>query len=272
LIEDFSQQQTSRTLIEEFLAFHIRSGRPSYPDWHQRPTIKIILSLLGASGVGKTVLGQCLQYGRLPENLKHSPSTLGIDVQFYYLDRLFRNEYVVIIQLNDPPGQEKYEAATNHFFRQCHGVLLLADTTRMDTLERLEQYWYSKLQKLALDNVQSVLVCTKIDLLEKEKEDYRHLFFQQAEKFAFLHQMPIVQVSAYRGDNVEHIFQQLIIRIMSDEILVNDLISRASQPDDLIKRRRNSLTSSNIIPLGSSDHHQSQERIKEKGSKCCGGT
>jgi small GTP-binding protein len=221
------------------------------------------LSLLGASGVGKTVLGQCLQYGRLPENLKHAPTTLGIDVQFYYLDRLFRNEYVVVVQLNDPPGQERFEAATNLFFRQCHGVLLLTDTTRMDTLERLEQYWYSKLEKLALTNVQSVLVCTKIDLLEKQNEDYRRSFLQQAEKFAFLHQMPIVQVSAYRGDNVEHIFKQLIIRIMEDETLVNDLLAKANRPDDLIKRRHNLLTNSNIIPLESSDQR------KKKQSKCC---
>lgn len=270
MIEDFSQQQMSRTLIEEFLAFRIRTGRHHHHDWQYRPTIKIILSLLGASGVGKTALSLCLQYGRLPDNLKHAPTTIGLDVQFYYLDRLFQNEYVVVVQLNDPPGQERYEAATNHFFRQCHGVLLLTDTTRMDTLERLEQYWYTKLEKLALSNVQSVLVCTKIDLLENENEDTRHSFLQQAEKFAFLHQMPIVQVSAYRGDNVEHIFKQLIIRIMSDETLVNDLIAKASRPADSIKRRRNLLTTSNIIPVESNDFDESRERIKKKHSKCCG--
>ena len=41
--------------------------------------------------------------------------TVGIDMQFYHLDQLFQNEYIVTVQLNDPPGQERFEAATNHF-------------------------------------------------------------------------------------------------------------------------------------------------------------
>ncbi len=271
LIEDFSRQQTSNTLIDEFFTFRIRTGRPSHVDWQQRPTIRIVLSILGASGVGKTVLSQCLQYGCLPENSKYPPSTIGIDMQFHYLDRLYKNEYVVIVQLNDLPGQERFESATNHFFRQCHGVLLLADTTRMDTLERLEQYWYRKLEKLALTNVKSMLVCTKIDLFEKENEDYRQSFLQQAEMFAVLHQMPIVQVSAYRGDNIEHIFQQLIIRIMADETLINDLISKATTPNDVMNRRLSSLTLSNLTPLGHgvSDLHKAPEHMMNKVSNCC---
>jgi small GTP-binding protein len=266
LIEDFFQQPTSRTHIEEFFTFRIRAGNQRSQDWQHRPTIKIVLSLLGANSVGKTTIANCLQYGCLPDNIKNPPATIGSDVQFFYLDRLFQNEYNVIIQLNDPSGQEKFETATNHIFRQCHGTLLLADSTRMITLQRLEQYWYTKLETLGLSNVQSILVCTKIDLFEKKDEDYRHSFLEQAEKFAFLHQIPTIQVSAYRGDNVENIFKQLINRIMADETLVNDLISKASRPDDLIKRRRNSLTASNVIPLGLGDRYQQK---KKKLPKCC---
>lgn len=256
MIEVFSQHEKLHKHSEEFQTFHICPGKHRNNEWQHRPTIRIILSLLGASGVGKTILSQCLQYGRLPDNLKHAPSTIGIDIQFSYLDRLFQNEYVVIVQLNDPPGQEKFEAATNHFFRQCHAVLLLTDTTTMDTLERLEQYWYTKLEKLSLTNVQSVLVCTKTDLFEKETEEHRYSFLEQAEKFAFSHQMPIVQVSAYRGDNVEHIFKQQILRSMADETLVNDLLAKPSRRDDLIRQRHASLTASN-------------EQEKKKQSTCC---
>jgi GTPase SAR1 family protein len=252
LIGDFSREQSSRAFTENFSAFRICVGKHHRDDWKQRPMIKIVLSLLGASGVGKTVLAQCLQYGRLPENMKYPPPTIGVDVQFYYLDRLFQNEYVVVIQLNDPAGQKQFEPAINYFFRECHGALLLADTTYMSTLERLEQYWYKKLETLALNKAQSVLVCTKMDLFETKNPDYRDSFLQKAENFVFLHQMPMVQVSAYRGDNIEHIFKQLILRIMEDETLINDLLKKAIRPIDLINQRRDSLAASGMIPLGDS--------------------
>jgi GTPase SAR1 family protein len=235
--------------MSDFFTFSIRTGKHLQRDWIQRPTIKIILSLLGASGVGKTCLALCLRHGRLPENLRHTSSSCGIESHFYYLDRLFQNNYVVDIHLKDPPGQDKYEAVTNDIFRLCHGALLLADTTKIDTLERLEQYWYTKLENMALNNVQSVLVCTKIDLFEKKNQEYRQSFLQRAENFASLHQIPMIQVSAYRN-NVEHIFKQLIVRILGDETITNDLISKATIPGDLINQRRNTMTHSNLTPLG----------------------
>lgn len=265
LIEEFSRRQTSNTNLDEFLTFRILSGRSTRPDWQNRPTIRIIISLLGASGVGKTVLSQCLQYGRLPENCKHPPMTVGIDMQFYHLDRLFQNEYAVIIQLNDPPGQERFESATNHFFRQCHGVLLLADTTRIDTLERLDKHWYRKLEKLSMDHVQTMLVCTKIDLLENEPEDERQRFFQQAEQFTAKHQMPMVQVSAYRGDNVEHIFKQLIIRILSDTTLVDELISKANVRLNSPRQRSNR----DVLAIDSHESENGKVKVSKRQSKCC---
>lgn len=265
LIEDFRQQKTSETIIDEFRTFRIVPGKCNRVDWQKRATIRIVISLLGASGVGKTVLSQCLQYQRLPENCKHPPMTVGIDMQFYHLDQLFQNEYLVTIQLNDPPGQDRFEAATNHFFRQCHGVLLLADTSNISTLDRLEKYWHSKLEKLAMDHVQTMLVCTKMDLLEKESNEYREIFFQQAERFATTHQIPMFQVSAYRGDNVEHIFKQLIIRILSEKNLVDDLISKATVQKNPNPQRSNRSSRRQTFALDSTDEKQ----MKEKTSKCC---
>jgi GTPase SAR1 family protein len=190
-------------------------------------------------------------------------------MQFYHLDQLFQNEYVVTIQLNDPPGQERFEAATNHFFRQCHGVLLLADTSRMDTLERLEKYWFSKLEKLSMDHVQTMLVCTKMDLLEQESEEFRQTFFQQAERFAVSHQMPVFQVSAYRGDNVEHIFKQLIIRIMSNKNLVDELISKATIRKNFTQQESNRSSRRDTFALDSTNTQKGQERMTRKTLKCC---
>lgn len=75
---------------------------------------------------------------------------------------------------------------------------------------------------MALNNVHSVLVCTKIDLFEKQNEEYLHSFLRHVENFALLYQILMIQVSAYRND-VEHIFKQLVICILADETLTTDL-------------------------------------------------
>jgi small GTP-binding protein len=270
LINDFiSRQQTSSgTLAQEFLAFKI-CGKQLNFDWKHRPRIKIQLTLLGSSGAGKTVLARSLQYGHWPKGLAFPSITVGNDVIFYYLDKLFQNEYVVVIQLNDPPGQERFEAVTNQFFRQCHGALLLIDMTDLNSFDRLEKYWYSKLEELGMDHVQSVLVCTKMDLFETKDNDYRELFLKRAQEFAFLHQMPIVHISACRGDNVEYLFKQLIIRIMENDPLMNDLIVHANDSNNLITQRRQTSVSQNSNSFKLSVHLDPHQQTRKKKLTCC---
>jgi small GTP-binding protein len=270
LINDFiSRQQTSSgALAQEFLAFKI-CGQQLNSDWKHRPRIKIQLTLLGSSGAGKSILAQCLQYGHWPKGMAFPSATIGNDIIFYYLDTLFRNEYVVVIQLNDPPGQEKFEAVTNQFFRQCHGALLLIDMTDLNSFDRLEKYWYSRLEDLGMDHVQSVLVCTKMDLFETKDNNYRELFLKRAQQFAFVHQMPIVHISAYRGDNVEYLFKQLIIRIMENDALINDLIAHANAPDNLIIQRRQTSVSQNSNSLELSVRHEPHQQTRKKKWTCC---
>jgi small GTP-binding protein len=262
LISDYvSKQQTSSGgLNEELFGFNICGGHIR-PDWKHQPKIKIKLTLLGASGVGKTVLGRSLQYGQWPKSMSFPTATIGPDILFYHLDQLFRNEYVVAIQLNDPPGQEKFEAVTDHFFKQCHGALLVSDTTNLESLIRIKQFWYPRLTKLGIDNLESVLVCTKTDLFEKKDKIYRDSFLQHAEEFAFAHQIPIVHVSAYRGDNVEHVFKQLISRILTNEALIKDLIAEARYPNDLNIRQNQTAFRLTSTPK--------QEQRKNKKLPCC---
>jgi GTPase SAR1 family protein len=196
-------------------------------------------------------------------------ATVGTDILFYNLDKLYRNEYVVSIQLNDPPGQERFEAVTNHFFKQCHGALLLADMTDLESLNRLDEYWYSRLKMLGIDDVQSVLVCTKMDLFEKKDTDYRDLFLHRAEEFACEHQMPIVHISAYRGDNIEHLFKKLIIQIMENDTLINDLVAQANCRGDTTVQRHRTLSSQNSTSLELSVRSDSHEQRNKKKSTCC---
>ena len=223
-IEDYCHQQELIAASCQFLTFNVRFGRPPI-EWIDKPTLKLRISLLGGSNVGKTTLAHYLQHGT-QSNLVYlkSAATVGPDLFFFYLDQLYENRYVVIIQVTDIPGMERYESCCDSHFRSCHGAFLLTDATDIDTLEHVELYWYKQLKLKGKEYVESTLICNKIDLLEdKCDDDYRKIFFRRAEEFASLNNMPIYHISAIRGDNIQVMFKQLILNILQNELLIRQI-------------------------------------------------
>ncbi len=207
-----------------FSSFLLHRGRPHNHEWKKYPKLQIIISLLGPSTVGKSCLAANVEYGQAQQDCKPRV-TLAVDVYFFYLDRLFEDKYVVIVQLNDCPGTDRFEAVSDRHFRNCHGAVLMVDTTNIETVERLQGYWYRQLrEKSSFDNVEAVLACNKIDLLEKNNNFfYRERFFQRANAFASQYQIPIFNISALHGDNVQAMFQHLISSILQNPSLVKNL-------------------------------------------------
>lgn len=269
-IEEYCAQQETLSSANRFLSFNIRSGHiPS--DWSDRTTLKIRLSLLGGSNVGKTTLARCLQYGAQSSFVHlHTSATVGPDLVFFYLDQLYENRYVIIIQLADIPGMERYESCCDNHFRNCHGALLLADSTDIDSLERTELYWYKQLQTKGKDHVEAILVCNKIDIFETHCDThYRRIFFQRAEHFASSHNMPIYHVSALRGDNIQAMFKQLILRILENPSLLEQ-IKETSLIHDQNSHRKDSIRRSSSIQV-SIQPASSTENMNERNSSgvCC---
>ena len=259
------RNQLLPAISDNFSTFEILSGRVIRSDWQQRPRIKIKLSLFGASGVGKTTLAQILQRTPFMANMR-LPTTTFVDTYNYYLSQLFEDKFVIIIELIDPPGQERFEAVVNSFFRGCHGALFLADSTNVSSLERLEEYWYKKLEKLAMDNLQCAFLCTKIDQFENQDLHYRDSFLKQVQEFCSLHGMPMFQVTAYRGDYVEYVVKQLVIRILTNDTLINDSRGMATSMNCSIDQRRQFLSTRSLTPLCDSDRHKQKKR---HSPKCC---
>jgi small GTP-binding protein len=272
-IEEYSAQQETLSLANTFLSFNIRSGRtPS--EWNNKTTLKIRLSLLGGSNVGKTTLARCLQYGIQSSFVHlHTSATVGPDLAFFYLDQLYENNYVIIIQLADIPGMERYESCCDNHFRNCHGALLLSDSTDIDSLERTELYWYKQLQTKGKDHVEAILVCNKIDLLETNCDaQYRRIFFQRAEHFASSHNMPIYHVSALRGDNIQAMFKQLILRILQNDSLLQQ-IKESSIVYDQTSSYKESIrrTSSIQVSIQPSPPSSSRENDNDNDRNSSGG-
>jgi GTPase SAR1 family protein len=270
-IEEYSAQQETFSSANKFLSFNIRSGRiPA--EWNDKPTLKIRLSLLGGSNVGKTTLARCLQYGSQSSFVHlHTSATVGPDLVFLYLDQLYDKNYVIIIQLADIPGMERYESCCDNHFRNCHGALLLSDSTDIDSLERTELYWYKQLQTKGKDHVEAILVCNKIDLLETNCDaHYRRVFFQRAEDFVSSHNMPVYHVSALRGDNIQAMFKQLILRILQNESLLQQ-IKESSIVYDQTSNHKTSIRRTSSIQISVQPPTSSRQNNNERDSSggCC---
>ncbi len=232
-IEEFTCHQHDTQSKQIFHTFALHRGRPRNNDWKKYPKLQIIISLLGSSTVGKSCLAANVEYGQAQQTSKPQ-ATLAVDVYFFYLDRLFEDKYVVIIQINDCPGDDRFEAVSDRHFRNCHGAVLMVDTTDIRTFERLQDYWYKRLrQKSSFDNVEAVLACNKIDLLEKNYDSsYREKFFKRADTFASYNQISIFNISALRGDNVQAMFHHLISSILQNQSLVKNLKENQMRPEE----------------------------------------
>ncbi|CAF3404978.1 unnamed protein product [Rotaria socialis] len=268
-IEEYCAQQNTILSSNQFLTFNIRYSRMPNT-WKNKPTLNIRLSLLGSSNAGKTTLARYLQYG-LQSKFVHLNSTVTVaaDISFFYLDQLYEDKYVVIIQLSDIPGMERYESCCDNHFRHCHGALIVTDSTDIDTLQRAELYWYKQLQLKGQDHVESMLVCNKSDLFQEHcDDDYRRIFLERAENFASLHQMPIHHVSALQGDNISSIFKQLILRILQNELLL-DQIKESSSLDERssIKLKRMRRAPATQVSLQSSTTEDDCDRNSSR--RCC---
>lgn len=229
-IEEYCAHRETVKSANRFLSFNVRYGKiPS--EWNSKPTLKLRISLLGGSNVGKTTLARYLQYGEKLNFVRFNfTATVGPDLIFFYLDQLYEDKYVIVIQLSDIPGMERYEACCDNHFRNCHGALLICDSTDIDTLERSELYWYERLHTKGSEYVESTLVCNKIDLFEENCDDeYKKVFFERAEHFTSAHNMVICYTSALRGDNIQVMFKQLILRILQNKPLLRQI-----KGDDMI--------------------------------------
>ncbi len=268
-IEEYCDYQEILISANRFLTFNIRYGQLPI-EWDGKPTLKIRISLLGGSNVGKTTLARYLQYGeKLNFMSLNFTATVGPDLIFFYLDQLYEDKYIIIIQLSDIPGMERYEACCDNHFRNCHGALLVTDSTDIDTLERTELYWYEQLQTKGSEHVESTLLCNKIDLFEQNCDDsYKKIFFQRAEEFTSLHNMAICYTSALRGDNIQVMFKQLILRILQNKSLLN-LIKGNDTMYDKSSMKKELMRHTSSIQLPNQLFSRQNNATENSSRNCC---
>lgn len=157
--------------------------------------------LLGDGAVGKTSLVRRFVVDKFDDKYI---VTIGSKITAKSLQIDMGSETVYLnLQIWDIIGQKGYTKLHDSTFRGMHGVLMVADITRKETLESLKTYWIPKVQGI-VSNIPFVVLANKWDL--KENAELKE---KDIKIFAAKYNVPFYFTSAKSNENVNAAFNIL---------------------------------------------------------------
>lgn len=187
-------------------------------DQHYDHLIKILL--VGDSSVGKSSL--LLRYC----NSKFSSAfTVTIGVNFksqiiQYNGRRYK------LQIWDTAGQERFRTITPAYYKSAMGVVLVYDTTSLETFENLN-YWIESLENCSdSESTVKILVGNKTDNLQSA----RQVSEQKGRNLAQVFGIPFFEISAKDNTGVEEIFNRLAEMIIESDFFQNHAAKKGATP------------------------------------------
>jgi small GTP-binding protein len=127
------------------------------------------------------------------------------------------------LQIWDVLGQKGYKRLYSSTFRGSKGVLLVADITRKETLQSLENYWIPTIQKI-IGNIPFVILANKSDLGKATKFKDKEL-----REFAGKYKAPSYITSAKTGENVD-----LAFKILGKKMIKSKATDISPEPNKII--------------------------------------
>ena len=176
--------------------------------------------LLGDGDVGKTSLRERF---------------LGKEFKSNYLMTVGADYAVKIYELNGKPikyqiwniaGQERFESVRSLFFQGSHGLILVFDITRPETLYNLKGWLAETKKYIKAFSIPIICLANKIDL-------DTHLNFRKEEVLDFLRELFIeneipteslkfYETSSKTGENVEKAFKDLAEMVIKASKISNE--------------------------------------------------
>ena len=207
---------------------------------------KIII--IGDTSVGKTALLSKYLRGVFPA----SPlSTVATEFATKIIQ--IKEGGYIKAQIWDTAGQEKYKSITFHHYKKSVGGLIVYDITKRSSFDNVKN-WYNDLINLGEKGCIIALVGNKLDLVERN-ERKREVSKLEAQAYAEDNRMLFFETSAYNGNNINDIFEELLQTIYTERRKIPEL-----------KERDKILESQNVINL--KDKMNKEQNSNEDDCEC----
>jgi small GTP-binding protein len=157
--------------------------------------------LIGDAAVGKTSLIRRLVVDLFDDRYI---TTIGTKVMVKDMQITLEDGMIYLkFQIWDILGQKGYTKLYHASFKGAHGVLFVADLTRMETLDSLSNYWIPQVREV-IGAIPFVILANKCDLVTQAQ-----FGLEELRDFAKSYDVPFYLTSAKNGDNVNDAFNTL---------------------------------------------------------------
>ena len=181
---------------------------------------KIILSVLGNSGVGKTSFIMKFTDNTFQESYL---ATYGIDFKTKFVTI---NNYKYRVDLYDTAGQERFRSISVNSIRMSDGVILIYDITNEFSYENIYG-WMDNIYQVKGKDFPVILIGNKCD-----KDEERVVSKEKGEEIAKKYNITFFEASNKMGTNIEEAGLKLINKIVENNIRVTQ---------EALKLRKNKL-------------------------------
>ena len=185
---------------------------------------KIII--IGDTSVGKTALLSKYLKGVFPT----SPlSTVATEFATKIIQ--IKEGGYIKAQIWDTAGEEKYKSITYHHYKKSVGGLIVYNITKKSTFENVKN-WYIDLITKAEKGCIIALIGNKLDLVERN-ERKREVSKEEAQSYADDNHMLFYETSAFNGNNINDIFEELMQTIYTERRKIPDFKERDQEIDNM---------------------------------------
>lgn len=176
------------------------------------------VGLIGDSAVGKTSLIRRFVVEVFDDKYI---ATIGTKVSKRDLEYDLTDKTMYLtLMLWDILGQKDYKKIRSQSMKSSHGVMIVSDLTRPETVESAKEFWLKEAWE-TLGEVPVVFIGNKADLAEEGAETIKEL-----EQLAQSVEMPAIICSAKTGDNVDDAFRKI-----GEMMISGDFARRQAQPE-----------------------------------------
>lgn len=159
------------------------------------------VALVGDSSVGKTSLIRRFVIDVFDDKYI---ATIGAKVSKRDVEYTLPDKTIYLtLMMWDILGQHDYKKMRVQGLSGAHGVIIVTDLSRPETIKSAEEFWLPEVEK-TLGKTKLVFVGNKSDMVAKDGPEIEAL-----KKLAAKFEMPVLLSSAKTGENVEAVFKKI---------------------------------------------------------------